>query len=175
MPRRNVVLKCVDDLVPDDVIGFSEAGGKRQHDPPLARFREAAGVLVDEAAPDVGLLEAAMAAVEDERLAPGETVFERFGQPRVPPLGQTPGNERGVAVLARVVHVEVLGREHLHVIAIVLNFVAAEILRVRVGGDATHEGSRDDEPGEPGQSHRVAQYGGGDISHRWSPSKRRKP
>ena len=42
---RDVVLKGVDELVAEDVVGRFERSGERQHDAALVRFRDAAGAL----------------------------------------------------------------------------------------------------------------------------------
>ncbi len=130
----HVELERVDDLVTQHMVGLRQAPGERHDDAAFAGIGEAAGTLVDEPAVDIRLLEAAMAAVEHDRLPPPKFVVEHPGQALVPALGQTSGDWGGLGVLTGVVDVEMLGREHQHVVAIVLNLVAAEILRAGIVG-----------------------------------------
>ena len=55
--RRDVVLKRVDELVADDVVGVADRSAERQHDPAPRRFRHAAGAFTELTLDGVGLLE----------------------------------------------------------------------------------------------------------------------
>ena len=100
----DVELKRVDDLVAEHVIGIRQARGERQDDAALAGVGEAAGALVDEAAVNVGLFEAAVRAVEHDRLPAAQRVLERHRQaarasvrpcaPRAPPRPRLPVSNR---------------------------------------------------------------------------------
>ena len=91
----DVELKRVDDLVAEHVIGIRQAGGERQDDAAFAGVGEAAGALVDEAAVNVGLFEAAVRAVEHDRLPAAECVLERRAQAGVPAFGHARRERRG--------------------------------------------------------------------------------
>jgi hypothetical protein len=60
----------------EDVVGVGKTGRKRQDDAAPARVGETTGALLDEAAVDIGLLEAAVGSVEHDRLTSGERVIE---------------------------------------------------------------------------------------------------
>ena len=133
--RGHVVLERVDELVAEHVIGLGEAAGKRQDHAAAIALRHAAGAFAD-LAEDVGLLKVRMRRVEDERLPAAQLVLQQPGQPRVPPLGHSRGKPHRGFFFRVVVDVEVLGREHLEVEALVLDLVPAEILRARRNGGA---------------------------------------
>jgi hypothetical protein len=65
---RDVVLKCVDELVAEHVIGGVERPGERQNDPPLIGFGHTAGAFTKVSFDHVRLTELRTAAVEHERL-----------------------------------------------------------------------------------------------------------
>ena len=74
-PRRqpavspgHVELKCVRDLVAEDLVGLGECGREREHDAAPGRFGHAADALAEQSGDDVGLRELRLVAVEDQRL-----------------------------------------------------------------------------------------------------------
>ena len=69
----DVVLERVYDLVPQYAIGFAQARGDGHDDAAPQRLGDAANPVIEKVGDDVGLDEARMTAVEDERL----TVLER--------------------------------------------------------------------------------------------------
>ena len=124
----HVVLKRVDELVAEHVIGFGKAAGERQDDAAAIAFGHAAGPFAD-LAEDVGLLEVRMGGVEDQRLPAAQLVLQHLRQPRVPALGHPRRDPHRRFFFRVVVDVEVLGGEHLEIEALVLDLVAAEVLR----------------------------------------------
>jgi hypothetical protein len=76
-------------------------------------------------------LELGRAGVENERLPTRELVIEEAGQPGIPSLGHS-SRMPSRGLFRRIeVDVEVLGLEHLEIEALVLDFVATEVLGVK--------------------------------------------
>ena len=129
--RRDVVLECMDELVAENMVGFGERAGERQHDAALQSFGDAARALADHAADDVGLLEIGVRRIENERLARLHLVLEDARQARIPALGHA-ADARGVLALFFIeIDVEVIGLQHFELEVLVLDLVASEVLRLR--------------------------------------------
>ena len=129
-PLQDVSLERVDQLVPEHVIGFAEAGGKRQHDASFLVLRDAADAVAQVAGDDVGLRELGVARVEHDRLTLGEGVVEDLRQAGVPALRQAAGLHHGVVLGGVVIDVEVRGLENLKIEILVAHFVSPERLRM---------------------------------------------
>ena len=117
-------------LVTDHVIGFERRCPQWKKDTPL----EALG---DTFAPlhlgDIGLVVRGVVRVKNQRLATAQLVAQHRGYSRVPPFGHARRLSSSVGFVIIEVDVEVLGLQNLEVERLILNGVAAEILRV--GGD----------------------------------------
>ena len=124
----DVVLKGMDELVADDVIGVLERRPEGQDDAALARFGDAARALAHHLAEDGRLLELGMAGVHDERLLAPQVVVEQAGVAFVPPLGHLAGDLDGLFLFGIVIDVEMLGLEHPVIEFLPLDLVPAEIL-----------------------------------------------
>jgi hypothetical protein len=83
----DVVLKGVDELVTDDMVGLLERSAEGDDDPPLERFGDPAHPFRDELGKDGRLLELGVAGVDDQRLPSAELVVEETRIALVPPLG----------------------------------------------------------------------------------------
>ena len=129
MAPQDVALKRMHQLVPEDVIGFGEAGGKRQHDAARLMIGEAADAVAEKDRRDRSLREVTVARIENDWLAAIEPMIERNRQPVVPALGHPGRLHRRLAFFGVVVDVEMRRFEYAEVEAIVLNFVAPEVLR----------------------------------------------
>ena len=126
---KNVALEGVHQLVAENVIGFAEAGRKRQHDAAAIVFGDAADTVGQEAGHDVRLRELRVAAVEDDRLAFAELVMERGREAIVPTLGHSCSVQRRGVLRGVVVDIEVRRDEHPEVEVVVVDLVATERLR----------------------------------------------
>ena len=124
----DVVLKGMDELVADDVIGVLERRPEGQDDAALARFGDAARAFAHHLAEDGRLLELGMAGVHDERLLAPQVVVEQAGVAFVPPLGHLAGDLDGLFLFGIVIDVEMLGLEHPVIEFLPLDLVPAEIL-----------------------------------------------
>src|SRR6185436_17524314 len=93
-----------------------------------------------------------MACVEDERLPALERVLERLGKAVVPTFSQPARRQRGGQLFAGVVEIEMLRCQNANIRVVVLNLVAAEVLRVGGEWAAAEQGSGDAE-GEERSSH----------------------
>src|SRR5829696_6663654 len=80
-----------------------------------------------------------MSSVENERLPATQLVLQELGQAGVPALGHSRGEADSGLFFRIVVNVEMLGREHLEIEALVLDLVPPEILRARRHGRAKYE------------------------------------
>ena len=123
-------------LVPQNVIVIRINPGQGQHDAILQPFGDAAGSLTDFTGQGVSLAEVGRGRVQNERLAAAELVPQQLREPRVPALGHPGRVPDGFGLLRVVIDVEVLGLQHFEVELLVQDLVAAEILRLRGGGDA---------------------------------------
>lgn len=130
-------MECVDELVPEHMLGLSKSARERHHDAPPQRFGDTTGAFSDHRLDDVGLLEVRVARVEDERLRSAKIVIEELGQASVPALGHARRSLDSRTLLRIVMDAKVRGLEHLELEGVVLHLVAAEVLGV--GGDATDE------------------------------------
>jgi hypothetical protein len=131
---RHVVLKGVNELMTEHVIGFGEAAGEGQDDAAFGALGDATGALADLAGQHIGLLEMRVRRIQDQRLAAAQLVLQQLGDSRVPPLRHARGEGHRSFFLRVVIDVEVLGGEHLEVKLFVLDLVAPEILRARRRG-----------------------------------------
>ena len=120
-------------LVADDVIGFLERCPGGQDDAALETLGHAARTFARLLPKHVGLLKIRGVRVENERLPAAQLVAQNSRQSRVPPFRHAAGFGRHIRFLIIEVDIEVLGLENLEVERLILNGVAAEILRV--GGD----------------------------------------
>ena len=139
---RHVELEGVHQFVAEQMIRLVERHHHRHHEASLQDLGEALGPLVDELAGRVGLLEIRVVRVEDDRLPFAELVIEHPRQPRVPALGLSPDQRRGLGGLVVVIDVEVLRLEHLEIERPVHDFVSPEAsagLRLQRGRDGTCE------------------------------------
>ncbi len=126
---QDLALKRVNELVSQDVVGFSEPRGKRKHDAALLVLGHAADALAEETRNHVGLGELRVARVQHDRLARGKGEAERGRQPGVPALGKPACLDRGVVLRRVVVNIEVRALEDPEVEIVVVHLVAAERLR----------------------------------------------
>jgi hypothetical protein len=140
---ERLVLKRVDDLVPQHVIGFTQARGEGQHDAPPQAFRDAARGGIDESFDDVGLFEVRVRRKQHERLAARELKPQQRAETQAPAL-RHPRGHRGRGFFFRVeVDVEMLGAQRLEVESFVGDFVLAEVLgRSRRGDKAAQDGRK---------------------------------
>ena len=107
----------------------------------FATLGDAADRIRHHARHDIGLRKFGLAAVEHQRLAPIEAVIEQRRQPRVPALGEPGRHARGARFLRVVIDVEVFGGQNLEIEVLVLDLVAAEVLRSGRRGRAHAHGS----------------------------------
>ncbi len=126
-PGDHVVLKGVHHLVGEHVLEIGVRTGKRQDDPPLGEFGDAAGPLGDEAGQGVGLLELAVRRVEDDRLPLLELVAEDTAQADVRALRHARCIEGRLPFSGIVVDVEVGRLQDLEVEHLILQLVAPEL------------------------------------------------
>ena len=129
--RRDIELKGMNELVADDVIGVGQRPAERQDDPPPQRFGDAARAFAELPLNRVGLFEVRMRRVEDERLASPQLMAEQALETGQPSLGHTRGDVDPFTLVWIEVDVEMLGLENLEIELLVLNLVAAEVLRGR--------------------------------------------
>jgi hypothetical protein len=132
---RDVVLERVDQFVTQHVIGLRQRRAERQDDAAFQAFGHAARALAGLVRQDVGLLEVGMIGVEDQRLAILQLVIEDARDPRVPALRHAGRLLGGAALRLVEIDVEVLGAHDLEAERLVLDLVAAEILRGRGNRD----------------------------------------
>ena len=97
-PLQDVPLECVDQLVPEHVIRFAEADGKRQHDASFLVLRDAADTVAQVAGDDVRLGELGVARVEHDRLTLGEGMVEDLRKAGIPALRQAAGLHHGLVL-----------------------------------------------------------------------------
>ena len=141
---RHVVLKGVHQLVTDDVVGLGQPARKGQDDAAFPTLGHATRALADLTVERVGLLEMRMCGVKDELLAAVQLVLQELRQARVPPLSHPRGDADGGFLFWVVVDVEVLAREHLEVEALILDLVAAKVLRSSRDGRTQQNGRNQD-------------------------------
>ena len=99
-------MEGVDQLMAENVVGLAEASGEGKDDAATVVLGDTADALAQEALDDVRLDELRVARVHDDRLALGELMVERGGQPIVPALGQPRRAHRRV-VFGGVVQVKI--------------------------------------------------------------------
>ena len=118
-------------FVADHVIGFAQGRAGRQDDTALEALGDAAGSFARLLPEHIGLLEIRRVGVDDQRLPAAQLVAQNRRQARVPPFRHAPSLGRQLRFLIVEVDIEMLGLENLEVERLILNGVAAEILRVR--------------------------------------------
>ena len=134
------------ELVTDHVIRVGERPAEWQDDAAAERLGDAARALAQLAGNGVGLLEVGMRCVKDERLPAAQLMREQPLQAGVPPFRHTGGDVNPFTFFRVEVDVEMLGFQHLKVELLVLDFIAAEVLRR--GRRGRRRGNEDRERGD---------------------------
>ncbi len=124
------------ELMPQHMARLRIRGGERHHHPLAARLRESAGPGSDRLVGDVRLPEVGIVGVKDDRFLLLEAVVEDLRVAVVPPLRHAGGIADRPLLFRIEMKDEVLRLERAELEILVLDLVATEVLRVRVGRKA---------------------------------------